>query len=161
MKEAIKKIEKELNDFRVVTKKKKADDVYRLSVLIMFTEATAQYTMNLLQLNMTNLSEHVMNENATLQKCTDQVINMAKRKGTLGSVTLEEFQNEIIGYYNLDHDEIRRQEEIAEKEKEAEAKEKHEKLKKLRDKKNKTTKIENNPLDDGPDQMTLFGGVVK
>ncbi len=119
--DALKKIEKQLDKYRKSMSKKKSQEVYQSAMTIMFTEACASYTCELLKLDMEKLSEFVMNKHTTLGACVKNVIRVAKRVGNLGDLTKEHFQEAIYEYYNLNHDEIARQKEIKRLEAKAQA----------------------------------------
>lgn len=165
---ALKKVNLELVGYRKSMEEKKPSEVYKNSVRIMFTEASANYLSELINTDVPFLIDNVLNQNANIKNCTQSVIAEAMKIGTLGDMTKRAFENAIIVYYSLDHDEIVRlqvlkqqEQKLKEKQrKETSAKSKaayDEKIKKLKDEREEAENINKKPE---LEQLSLFGGVL-
>lgn len=138
LKNAEEKIKREHKEFKKEIEKMEPMQVYTLSGVIIFTEATI-YHIN--QLICEELADLIANEDATLKGAVQYIISQVKNKyGQMGDLPVEEFHQLIWDYYKIDHT-------AAKKAMEERTKEMEERTKKIiKQGKNNTLKKKNNQI---------------
>nr|WP_032072426.1 Cas9 inhibitor AcrIIA9 family protein [Clostridium botulinum]BAP25680.1 hypothetical protein [Clostridium botulinum] len=101
LKNAEEKIKREHEEFKKEIEKMEPMQVYTLSGVIIFTEATI-YHIN--QLICEELADLIANEDATLKGAVQYIISQVRNKyGQMGDLPVEEFHQLIWDYYKIDH----------------------------------------------------------
>ncbi|QUI25882.1 hypothetical protein HZI73_26070 (plasmid) [Vallitalea pronyensis] len=110
-KQAINKVNQEIEEYRQQQKKKTVEIVYKLMTQHMFTEATAHYSLDLIKKS-ERIARLVLEKEANTVDCAKAVIAVARKTGSLGAMQLEHFYNAIWDYYKIDHKEVKELERI-------------------------------------------------
>ncbi|MBD5631131.1 hypothetical protein HYH96_17475 [Clostridium botulinum] len=101
LKNAEEKIKREHEEFKREIEKMEPMQVYTMSGVIIFTEATI-YHIN--QLICEELADLIANEDATLKGAVQYIISQVRNKyGQMGDLPVEEFHQLIWDYYKIDH----------------------------------------------------------
>ncbi|NFI08815.1 hypothetical protein FDF97_15590 [Clostridium botulinum] len=101
LKNAEEKIKKEHEEFKREIEKMEPMQVYTMSGVIIFTEASI-YHIN--QLICEELADLIANKNATLKGAVQYIISQVRNKyGQMGDLPVEEFHQLIWDYYKIDH----------------------------------------------------------
>jgi hypothetical protein len=121
-----------------------------MSMRIVFTEASAHYTINLLE-NTEGLGKKIINELTSIENCGRYIIKESKKmKITMGDMTVDQIKCYIHDYYHLDHAEIALAKEAKSKKSKLEKGLQKAKVAEIKKKTQAPTQAE--------EQLNLFGG---
>ncbi|APQ78668.1 MULTISPECIES: Cas9 inhibitor AcrIIA9 family protein [Clostridium] len=101
LKNAEEKIKREHEELKKEIEKMEPMQVYTLSGVIIFTEATIHHIN---QLICEELADLIANEDATLKGAVQYIISQVRNKyGQMGDLPVEEFHQLIWDYYRINH----------------------------------------------------------
>ncbi|KEI84102.1 Cas9 inhibitor AcrIIA9 family protein [Clostridium botulinum] len=100
LKNAEEKIKREHEEFKREIEKMEPMQVYTMSGVIIFTEATIYHINQLIE----ELADLIANEDATLKGAVQYIVSQVRNKyGQMGDLPVEEFHQLIWDYYKIDH----------------------------------------------------------
>ncbi|URZ04097.1 hypothetical protein [Clostridium felsineum] len=108
------KITEEHKKFKEKVLKMEVEQIYNMSGIIIFTEATMYHLHQLMKSD--ELCELINKEDAILEGAVQHItMNVRKKYGQTGDLPVEEFHSLIWDYYKMDHNKAKKAMELKEK----------------------------------------------